>query len=72
MPGKLKTEPRLARPDDVYNAIVEAHQGLGEEQSRRLSAKLILMLANHIGDDAVVEEAVRLALANMAVNQDSK
>lgn len=69
MPEKLRTEPRLARPDDVYNAIVEAHQGLDEEASRRLSAKLILMLANHIGDDAVIEEAVRLALENMAVRK---
>ena len=59
--GKLRTEPRLARPDEVYNALIEAHRDLDEAASRRLNAELILLLANHIGDMAVIEEAVAIA-----------
>ncbi len=51
----------LARPDDVYNAVVEAHRGLNDDEARLLDAKLILLLVNHIGDDAVIHEALREA-----------
>lgn len=61
MTGKLDREPRLARPDELYEALIEAHRGLDDAASRRLDAKLILLLANHIGDMAVVSEALALA-----------
>jgi hypothetical protein len=61
MTGKLLTEPRIARPDDFYGALIEAHRGLEEAASRRLDAKLILLLANHIGDREVIEEALATA-----------
>ena len=51
----------LARPDDVYNAVVEAHKGLNDDEARLLDAKLILLLVNHIGDEAVIHEALREA-----------
>lgn len=57
----LKTDPRLADPDGLYTALIAAHEGLAEAASRRLDAKLVLLLANHIGDQAVVEEAIALA-----------
>jgi hypothetical protein len=47
--------------DDVYAALIEAHAGLSEEESRRLDLRLILLLANHVGDDAVIMEALRRA-----------
>ena len=47
--------------DDVYAALIEAHADLTEDQSRRLDLRLILLLANHIGDDAVILEALRRA-----------
>lgn len=59
--GTLITEPRLADPDGLYAALIEAYRGLDEAASRRLNAKLILLLANHIGDPAVVEQAIALA-----------
>ena len=40
--------------DDVYAALIEAHADLTEDQSRRLDLRMILLLANHIGDDAVI------------------
>ena len=47
--------------DDIYAALIEAHADLTEDQSRRLDLRLILLLANHIGDDAVISEALRRA-----------
>ncbi|HET8700872.1 MAG TPA: DUF2783 domain-containing protein [Nitrococcus sp.] len=60
-PNRLKVEARLARPDEFYQELIELHQGLTDEQSRLVNAKLILLLANHIGDHAVLDEALRIA-----------
>lgn len=58
---KLTTTPNLASPDDVYAALIEAHDGLTGEQSSAFNARLILLLANHIGDEEVIKEALRAA-----------
>jgi len=58
---KLITENRLARPDDFYEALIETHRDLTEEQSRLVNAKLVLLLANHIGDQDVLTEAMAIA-----------
>jgi hypothetical protein len=47
--------------DDFYEALIEAHRDLSEEQSERVNARLVLLLANHIGDLAVLKEALALA-----------
>ncbi len=47
--------------DEFYEALLDAHQGLSPEQSQALNARLILTLANHIGDVAVLKQAVALA-----------
>jgi hypothetical protein len=59
----LDTNPRIARPDDVYQMLVDAHRGLDDADSMKLYAKLVLLLANHIGDAAVLAEAIALARA---------
>lgn len=61
MSGKLNTETAFDNPDEFYDALIEAHRGLSEEQSAQLNAKLILLLANHIGDLDVIREALTLA-----------
>ena len=60
----LKRDLNLARPDDVYNAIVDAHRGLDDEQARAFDARLILLLANHVGDEAVIRQALKEAAAS--------
>jgi hypothetical protein len=60
----LKRNLNLARPDDVYNAIIDAHEGLDDEQARAFDAKLILLLVNHVGDEAVIREALKEAAAS--------
>ena len=51
----------LRDPDAVFAALVAAHDGLDEPASRRLDAALVLLLADHIGDDAVVMNAIQIA-----------
>lgn len=47
--------------DDFYQLLIDAHRDLSDEQSALLNAKLILLLANHVGDIAVLREALALA-----------
>jgi uncharacterized radical SAM superfamily protein len=57
----LNTKPNILKPDDVYEVLITAHNGLSKEQSDAMNARLILILLNHIGDEAVIREAVALA-----------
>ena len=61
MTASLVTDPNLAAPDDFYAALAELHRDLTPEESAKVNAKLILLLANHIGDAAVLNEAIALA-----------
>jgi hypothetical protein len=47
--------------DSFYERLVAAHQGLSDAQSEQLHACLLLLLANHVGDLAVLDEALALA-----------
>jgi hypothetical protein len=49
------------RGDDFYEALIRTHVGLSEAQSHTLNARLVLILANHIGDLTVLQEALALA-----------
>ena len=59
--AKLVTASRFADPDAAYVALVEARRGLTVEGAADLDAKLVLILANHIGDIDVLTEAIALA-----------
>jgi hypothetical protein len=61
----LSTSSNFAQPDDAFRAVVEAHRGLNETESADLDAALVLILANHIGDIAVLREAIALARRRM-------
>ena len=61
----LSTRSNFASPDDAFRAVVEAHRGLSETQSADLDAALVLVLANHIGDLDVLNEAIALARRRM-------
>lgn len=63
----LNVDPHLDAPDDFYEQLVAAHQGLGEAQSALVNAKLVLLLANHIGDRQVLAEAIAAARADIAM-----
>lgn len=57
----LITSPNAAAPDDIYEALIRLHDGLSEEESAAANARLILILANHIGDVEIIREAARLS-----------
>ncbi|MBL8309608.1 MAG: DUF2783 domain-containing protein [Burkholderiales bacterium] len=47
--------------DDFYQLLIDTHRDLTDEQSALVNAKLVLLLANHIGDLTIVREAMQLA-----------
>jgi hypothetical protein len=57
----LVTEPNLDAPDSFYEALIEAHRDLDDAQSHALNARLVLLLANHIGRLDVLQQALAAA-----------
>ena len=57
----LTTTPNLADPDAVYDLLIRAHDGLSDDASAAVNARLILILANYIGDPDVLAEALAAA-----------
>lgn len=57
----FETKPNVARPDDIYEAMIAAQAGMSEAESLRFSARLILLLINQIGNDALVKDAIEAA-----------
>jgi len=72
----LNTQPNFGTPDerplhaftpgdDFYEALIDAHRGLSDDTSRLLNARLVLLLANHVGDLHVLREALAAARAGL-------
>ncbi|AUC54921.1 DUF2783 domain-containing protein [Sagittula sp. P11] len=59
----LNTSPNIEAPDEFYAELIQIHEGLSDEESAALNARLILLLANHVGDRAVLREALQAARA---------
>ena len=57
----LITTPNLEAPDDFYEALIDAHRDLDAAASEALNARLVLLLANHIGQQRVLLEALEAA-----------
>jgi hypothetical protein len=57
----LNTTPNLSAPDDFYEALINAHQDLTLEESQAFNARLVLLLANHIGSFEVLQAALQAA-----------
>ncbi len=61
----LNTKPNINNPDGFYAELLELHEHLDKDQSDALNARLILILANHIGDRKILRQAFKIAqLAN--------
>ena len=58
---ELITAPHLSAPDDFYEALIDSHRDLSNDQSQALNARLVLLLANHIGDLGVLKQALLAA-----------
>lgn len=60
----LNRNPHIAEPDAFYEELINAQRDLSDEQAEMFLAKFALILANHIGDRAVLSEAIALARSN--------
>jgi hypothetical protein len=59
--ASLNTDPNIAAHDDFYERLIATHRGLTDGESALVNAKLILLLANHIGDAEVLSQAMAAA-----------
>ena len=59
--AELILTPNLAGVDDIYEALVRLHEGLTEAESLKVWARLSLTFANHIGDPAIIAQALAVA-----------
>jgi hypothetical protein len=57
----LITTPNIKGADDFYADLLDLHEGHSKEESDEINARLILLLANHIGDRKVLEQAMKAA-----------
>ena len=62
----LNTAPNLPAPDDFYERLIATHRDLGDDESALVNAKLVLLLANHIGDADVLAQAMAAAREDVA------
>lgn len=57
----LIVTPNIADPDGFYEELIDAQRDLSDEEAEMMNAKLVLTLANHVGDRALLSQAIRLA-----------
>lgn len=66
----MKLEPNIADPDGLYEALVNAHAGLSDQESAALNARLIFLLANQIGEPTILYDCIDNALRLMHKNSE--
>ena len=67
----LNIEPNIADMDAFYEQLIEMHNGLSEADSQLVNAKLVLLLANHIGDIDVLKDAFAKARAGVSATEQT-
>ena len=65
----MQTQLNLADPDGFYEELVRIHEDLTESESQKLNAKLILMMANQIGNKVILAEILEGARRNQSTNK---
>jgi hypothetical protein len=67
----LNRKPNITDPDGFYQELIESQRDLSDEQADMLTTKLVLILANHVGDRALLSEAIALARSNTLAKASS-
>lgn len=57
----LNLKVNIERPDDFYQELIDMQRDMSEDDVQLMNAKLILIMANHIGDQETLSEAMRIA-----------
>jgi hypothetical protein len=60
-PRNLQLNTNIELPDDFYAALVDAHEGLTEQESFELNARILFLLANQIGDSKTILACIEIA-----------
>lgn len=58
---KLNTDPNIPDPDGFYEELIDSQRDMSDDAAQAMNARLVLLLANHIGDREALSEAIRLA-----------
>lgn len=69
MNTELETGPHIADPDGFYEELLALHEGREKAESDAINARLILILANHIGDRSILRQALKAAVAQEKATQ---
>ena len=59
--GKINLKPNIRNNDEFYSKLIDAHEGLSEEESIEFNSRLILILSNQVGDPEILAEALEIA-----------
>ncbi len=57
----LETKPNIADPDGFYQELIDSQRDMEETEAELMNCKLVLLLANHIGDRGILREALKRA-----------
>jgi Protein of unknown function (DUF2783) len=57
----MKTNLNFEDADAFYESLLDAHHGLSREQSEALNARLVLVLANQVGNTQVLQACLKVA-----------
>lgn len=57
----INLKPNIAKPDAFYEALTDAQRDMSDEEANDMNARLVLVLANHIGNAGDLEHAITLA-----------
>jgi hypothetical protein len=60
----LNRQPNIPDPDDFYRELIDSQRGLSDAQAEMMMAKLVLILANQLGDRELLREAMVMARDN--------
>ena len=61
MADRMRTDLNIADADGFYEALIRRHEGLSDDDSNLLNARLVLLLANQVGDTDVLEQCLAAA-----------
>lgn len=57
----INLKPNIEKPDDFYEMLTDAQRDMTDEDANDMNARLVLILANHVGDMDDLKEALDLA-----------
>ncbi len=70
--NSLNLEPNFSDADAFYAALADIHRDRSPQQSERINARLILLLANQVGEQAILQQALEIARQTDSETKDDQ